>query len=72
MYFVSYIGINATLGLDNLSFVKANPYSTVDQSETNVNAAYDFDIGYTFYKVPISIAFGFELNNWIEPNLRPF
>jgi len=70
LYFTNYLGINSVLNLDNLTFVKANPYSTVSQSQTDVNAAYNFDIGYTFFKVPISIALGFELNNWVEPNLR--
>lgn len=70
LYLVSYIGINATVDLDNLYLVKANPYSSVSQSLTNVDAAYDFDIGYTFFKVPLSIAVGFELNNWVEPNVR--
>jgi hypothetical protein len=70
IYFATYLGIDTHLELDNISFPKANPYSNVAKVETNVAADFNFDFGYTFYKVPFSIAIGLELNNWVDPNLR--
>jgi hypothetical protein len=42
LYFSNYVGIDAHLVLDSLSFQKANPYSTVAVTETDVATAIHF------------------------------
>jgi hypothetical protein len=70
LYFANYLGIDAHLNLDAIKYKQANPYSTIAQTDSDIAAAFNFDIGYTFAKVPFSLALGIELNNWVDPNLR--
>jgi hypothetical protein len=70
LYFTTYVGLDGHIELDSIKFPQANPYNKKLVAETNCVGALNFDIGYTFYKVPISLALGVEMNNWVDPNLR--
>jgi hypothetical protein len=70
LYFTTYVGLDGHLELDSIKFPQANPYNKVLTADTNCVGALNIDIGYTFYKVPISLALGLEMNNWVDPNLR--
>ena len=55
LYFDTNIGLNARLLIDSVSFITANPYSSKATANTNIASDFNFDIGYTFYKLNLNV-----------------